>query len=49
MWMLIVYEILNNRKNFKIFIEKGMVNDYWTLSAFGIVSVFGPKCGFKIV
>ena len=40
---------LNNKKSFKIFIEKGMVNDDWALSLFGIVSVFGPKYGFKIV
>ena len=28
-------------KAFRIFIEKGMVNDYWIVCLFGIVTVFG--------
>ena len=39
---------LNIRKNLKIFIEKGMVNDYCVLCVFGTVSVFGLKYGFRI-
>ena len=39
---------LNIRKTLKIFIEKGMVNDYWVLGVFGTVSVFGSKYGFRI-
>ena len=35
--------------NFRIFIEKVMVNYYWILCVFQIVSAFVMKYGFRIV
>ena len=34
---------------FRIIREKGMVNDYYIVSVFGIVSMFGIKYGYRIL
>ena len=36
-------------KTFKIFIEKRIVNDWWIVCGFGMISKFGMKYGYKIV
>ena len=36
-------------KAFRILIPKGMVNDYWIVCIFGIVSVFGMLYDYMIV